>query len=24
VSTYHAKVEGGQKLENGENLPIQP
>jgi hypothetical protein len=24
VSTYHAKIEGGKKLENGETLPIQP
>jgi hypothetical protein len=24
VSTYHAKVEAGKKLENGETLPIQP
>jgi hypothetical protein len=24
VSVYHAKVEGGQKLGNGETLPIQP
>jgi hypothetical protein len=23
VSTYHAKIEGGKKLENGESLPIQ-
>lgn len=24
VSVYHAKVEAGQKLENGETLPVQP
>jgi hypothetical protein len=24
VSTYHAKVDAGKKLENGESLPIQP
>jgi hypothetical protein len=24
VSTYHAKVEGGRKLQTGETLPIQP
>lgn len=24
VSTYQAKLEGGQKLENGETLPVQP
>ncbi|HVV74565.1 MAG TPA: hypothetical protein VHC43_00900 [Mycobacteriales bacterium] len=24
TDTYHAKVEGGQKLENGESLPVPP
>jgi hypothetical protein len=24
VSSYHAKIEGGKKIENGQSLPIQP